>query len=54
MNIIILKIATMDGGFMLQQYNGADYINIGYYKTHTRALIVAQNITGALYDTPQY
>ncbi|UOF80749.1 hypothetical protein [Caudoviricetes sp.] len=47
-NIIILKIATLDGGYMLQQYNGADYINIGYYKTHTRALIVAQTLTGAL------
>lgn len=48
MNIIILKIATLDGGYMLQQYNGADYINIGYYKNHTRALHVAQTITGAL------
>ena len=48
MNIIILKIATLDGGYMLQHYNGTDYINIGYYTNHRRALIVAQNITGAL------
>ena len=44
----IIKIAKLDGGYMLQQYNGADYINIGYYKNHYRALFVAQTITGVI------